>query len=568
MDLRGCLLAAGDDGLFTVEGAGYIDLPYLDVLPGVRPPSPRYSKYRVPCNMIPSNGTTTRWGMPIPISEISPRQYQKDAFQFAMTAPLGAIIALDVGLGKTLIAAAIAKMLQCRFLICGPLLSSTAWVGPKADPEKHYGLKVAAIRTESPTIEKLPDADGYFINYEILPAWHGWLEAMNFGLIITDETHLLRNVRTSWAQVARKIGRLSCIQRRIALTATPIVNTARDLWTLLDFAQPRMWGSQVDFRRRYCGAVQGEYTNWVDTDETNVAELRERLDRVLIRKSRFDVRKELPTFERRMIQVDEKLLDAEKMKDYRRAAYDIIGVLREKKVIDLSGASLQRVNAMNSALSAAKCAAAISQADWLAHDHGKVVVFCWYQETAKRISEELALLGVTVFGPITSKTPKPKRDKAARAFQDLEVTKPSACLSERETNSRRDEKQLTHCTNDRAAFVATLGTSGMSLNELACAPAVLFVDLWWVPATLLQAEGRIHREGQRADHCFAYYLLAKGSADEIMFKHLEQKARRIQRVTDSTEAQSLCDTLGGPEAGTKTNLQSFVTALAAAEFEV
>jgi SWI/SNF-related matrix-associated actin-dependent regulator 1 of chromatin subfamily A len=49
---------------------------------------------------------------------------------------------------------------------------------------------------------------------------------------------------------------------------------------------------------------------------------------------------------------------------------------------------------------------------------------------------------------------------------------------------------------------------------LHAANCVVFVELFWNPGQLLQAEDRVHRVGQQRDVDIKY-LICKGSLDEI-----------------------------------------------------
>lgn len=421
------------------------------------------------------------------------------------------------------------------FLVVGPLISLGAWCGEDADAYKYYRLNVAQLTSQTPDFSKIPSADGYFITNNILPAWAPWLTLhIKPAAIILDEAHVLSNPRRQDARAIDRLCQDKSVSKRIVMTATPVTNAIRDLWMLLQCAQPSMWGPWVpwasyhrnSFRTRFAAAARDEW-GWKDNGESNIEELRYRLSRVLLRRSRFDVRKELPAFERRIVNVPKNTLNQTAYKKYAEAAGSTVKQVRASGLHTISGQTLTRLNDMAKHLSWAKREIAVREILDLINSawNKKVVVFCWYQRTADYITKQIQKRGHHVFGPVTGKTLGDKRIKLATQFRDL-----------------KDD------TGDSGSvFVGTLGATGTSLNPLSCASYGLCVDLYWVPRILLQAEGRLHREGQLADVLFTY-LRVEDSIDTIMYEHLLTKAKAIEKSVSDPSALSMCEQLGGRNA--------------------
>ena len=64
--------------------------------------------------------------------------------------------------------------------------------------------------------------------------------------MILDEAQNIKNPETKQAQAARALP----ADYRIALTGTPVENHVGDLWSIMEFLNPGLLGTQADFRRR------------------------------------------------------------------------------------------------------------------------------------------------------------------------------------------------------------------------------------------------------------------------------------------------------------------------------
>lgn len=133
----------------------------------------------------------------------------------------GVLIADEVGLGKTYIAAAIigeaVKELRQRVLIVAPAaLRDGMWDGFLHNSD--FGRKSVILASyEDLTMGKFKD------------------ELDEFALVVVDEAHYLRNPSTQRAEVFHRL--LDCYPRKklVLLTATPINNSLDDLQNLLGY---------------------------------------------------------------------------------------------------------------------------------------------------------------------------------------------------------------------------------------------------------------------------------------------------------------------------------------------
>ena len=66
---------------------------------------------------------------------------------------------------------------------------------------------------------------------------------------------------------------------------------------------------------------------------------------------------------------------------------------------------------------------------------------------------------------------------------------------------------------------------------LTAASTVVFGELYWTPGVMLQAEDRVHRQGQK-NSVNVYYLCANKTLDTLMFDMLKFKSQVTSSALD------------------------------------
>ena len=68
-----------------------------------------------------------------------------------------------------------------------------------------------------------------------------------------------------------------------------------------------------------------------------------------------------------------------------------------------------------------------------------------------------------------------------------------------------------------AILSITAASTGLTLTA---ADTVIFAELYWTPATMLQAEDRAHRVGQK--NCVnIHYLIGKNTLDDFLYNKIK-----------------------------------------------
>ena len=105
------------------------------------------------------------------------------------------------------------------------------------------------------------------------------LENFNFRYAVLDEAQLIKNPKAKITQTCLSIN----ARHRLALSGTPIENTALDLWTIFRFLMPGLLGGRKDLEREL-----------MDHPEDTIKLLRRQVTPFVLRRVKSEVAKELP----------------------------------------------------------------------------------------------------------------------------------------------------------------------------------------------------------------------------------------------------------------------------------
>lgn len=467
------------------------------------------------------------------------RPYQREALTFALDRG-GALLALDMGTGKTRLAAATAKLSALeRVLVIGPNLARAAWVGPRSDVARALNIPIVPLSGRKDLDgEPLAETAWVYCHYEILPAWLGWLQLRHRPrVVILDESHYCTSSSAQRTRAALALSRLYTVELRLALSGTPIRNGVIDLWPQLEFVQPDAWGrNRSEFGEHFLNGRRGPYAMTYDAapPPDRELELSQRLADVMIRKTLAEVLPELPPLTRQAVTVD---LDDDQRLEYRDAERDVRAYLEahgHQIAASVHNEDLVRLTKLLILTSRAKVPFAIEQAREALRVHPKVVIFTWFRESATGIARGLRADGsLAVFGPATGADSVEERIDLAGVFAASDAP---------------------------AVFVATIESCGVALQDLCAASCVVFNDLWWVPPTLAQAEARLHRDGQSRG-VLAIYLVAQATVDELLMTALEEKIPALEATGLEGGERSILTTLGPKHASDSDLLGEIVESL-------
>jgi superfamily II DNA/RNA helicase len=192
--------------------------------------------------------------------------HQVDAALFAFRSPLsrGAILADEVGLGKTIEAGLIMSQLWAegkrRILCIMPAALRQQW-----DRELAEKFFIDALILESSSYKAL-QAQGQANPFEqrnrvILCSFQfarreaAIIQRTPWDLVVVDEAHRLRNVYKTGNKIARTIRDAIGPRPKILLTATPLQNSLMELYGLTSFIDQHLFGSAESFRDQFAKRI-------------------------------------------------------------------------------------------------------------------------------------------------------------------------------------------------------------------------------------------------------------------------------------------------------------------------
>lgn len=234
----------------------------------------------------------------------------------------GIILADEVGLGKTIEAGLVLNYIldsgAKKVLIALPATLRKQW---EVELDEKFGKK--AVILDRPTVEKdyygmkrwieKPEVRIVITSYDYASKLMRRFPDVKWDFIIIDEAHNLRNVFHGTKR-AKKLYDLTRGIPKILLTATPLQNSLSDLHGLVSFIDPKIFGPEQVFKRRFI-------------DGQDYKELKQELSPVLFRTLRKDVGKYMNFSRRECITVDFQLTNEE------RALYDLVNEFLKRRTL-------------------------------------------------------------------------------------------------------------------------------------------------------------------------------------------------------------------------------------------
>ena len=218
--------------------------------------------------------------------DLNPHQVEAALFAFKSPLSKGAILADEVGLGKTIEAGIILSEMWAEnkknILIIVPASLRNQW---NIELMEKFYLPSFILDSESFEEGQVQISNGeksiYICSYNFAVINAEYFRNINWDLIVFDEAHKLRNVYKKSNVMANALRAAFRNYKKILLTATPLQNNLKELYGLISIIDPEFFSSLDTFADQY---------NSVSTrDKAKFGELKGRLAHIIHRTLRNQV---------------------------------------------------------------------------------------------------------------------------------------------------------------------------------------------------------------------------------------------------------------------------------------
>jgi len=428
------------------------------------------------------------------VCKTKPYRFQLDGIRFIEKCRGRALIADDMGLGKSMQSsgwAAIHPNIRPLIIVCPASLKQN-W---RKELHKHYGMSSTIL--EGRTITPMKRRRVIIVNYEILKAWLPVILKMKPKMLIVDECHYIKTKGADRTKQCKKLARFC--KYFLPMSGTPIKSRPVEFFPVLNMLDPKEFGNFWEYTQRYC-SPRLQMGKWIWPGATNLDELHERISHLMIRRMKEDVLKWLPKKQRDIIPIK-----ISNRKEYVAARNDFVRWLRKTKgrasaKRAMRAEKLVKLGALKRLVAEGKVKGGIEWIkDWLEGTDQKLLVFAIHKSIIAQLKK--AFKGCAV---IDGSTSLKKRDKAEEHFQN----NPKCRL-----------------------LIGNLNACGEGLNLFASS-TVLFLEMGWNPGEHDQAEDRVLRIGQTSDKMNSYFMVGYKTVDMDIFNMIENKRKVLAKVVD------------------------------------
>ena len=441
---------------------------------------------------------------------------------------ISGILADEMGLGKTLQTIAFLGYLRHVCGITGPHLITvpkstldnwkrefTMWT-----PEVNVLVLQGAKEERHQLINDRLISENFDVcitSYEMILREKSHLKKFAWEYIIIDEAHRIKNEESSLAQIIR----LFNSRNRLLITGTPLQNNLHELWALLNFLLPDVFGDSDAFDQWFSSQSADQ--------DTVVQQLHKVLRPFLLRRVKSDVEKSL--LPKKEINLYIGMSDMQ-VKWYKK--------ILEKDIDAVNGAAGKReskTRLLNIVMQLRKCCnhpylfegaepgPPYTTDEHLVYNAGKMIMLDKILVRMKRQGSR-----VLIFSQM-SRVLDILEDYCV--FRDHKYCRIDGSTAHEDRIAAIDDYNKPG--SEKFIFLLTTRAGGLGIN-LTSADIVVLFDSDWNPQADLQAMDRAHRIGQ-TKQVIVFRFVTENAIEEKVLERAAQKLRLDQLVIQQGRAQ-------------------------------
>lgn len=441
---------------------------------------------------------------------------------------ISGILADEMGLGKTLQTISFMGYLRYVCNISGPHLiavpKSTLDNWKREFAKWTPDVKVLILQGDKEERHRLindqlleEDFDVCITSYEMVLREKSHLKKFAWEYIIIDEAHRIKNEESSLAQIIRVFHS----RNRLLITGTPLQNNLHELWALLNFLLPDVFGDSEAFDQ------------WFSTQDSDQDAVVQQLHRVLrpflLRRVKSDVEKSLLPKKEINLYVP---MSEMQVKWYQK--------ILEKDIDAVNGAAGKReskTRLLNIVMQLRKCCnhpylfegaepgPPYTTDEHLVYNSGKMVIL---DKILSRMQKQGSR--VLIFSQM-SRVLDILEDYCV--FRDYNYCRIDGTTAHEDRIAAIDDYNKPG--SEKFVFLLTTRAGGLGIN-LTSADIVVLYDSDWNPQADLQAMDRAHRIGQ-TKQVIAFRFVTEKAIEEKVLERAAQKLRLDQLVIQQGRAQ-------------------------------
>ena len=349
-------------------------------------------------------------------------------------------------------------------------------------------LRVHRIEGTKPY--NLPEADVYIMKYSCLAGWVNFFETGFFNSVTFDEIQELRNNKSQKYHSAAVVAEHA--EYVWGLTATLIYNYGEEAYNIFNIIKKGCLGTRDEFVREWCG---GNYGRIIRDPAAFGSYLRSQY--LFVRRTRKDVKRELPPVNKIVHEVEVDNHDVKKIED--------LALSLSMKVV--SGTFFERGEAARELDILVRMNTGIAKAREVAN----------YAKIFLEAGEPLILVGW-------------HRDVYDIWLEELKDHNPLMFTGSESGNQKEANKQKFLNGESNLLIMSLRSGPGTDGLQARC-QTMIIGELDWSPGVHNQIIGRIDRDGQQGNVTVVYIVTNEGS-DPVMMDILGLKSSQAAYIND------------------------------------